>query len=171
MCGPLPITWAEHVVAEGHWGDVLREYMRDYVHWATIGVLCEFLALPDNRVTLDTERDRHGIPVARFSYSQCDNDRKLMAAGTEKMTDILAAAGADDTVTINRYAHLVGGCRMGATEAEGVVDRDLRSFAVPNLYVVDGSVLPTQGAANPALTIMALAARCADHLTSANRGS
>jgi choline dehydrogenase-like flavoprotein len=31
-------------------------------------------------------------------------------------------------------------------------------------------VLPTQGSANPALTIMALAARCADHLTSANRG-
>jgi choline dehydrogenase-like flavoprotein len=38
-------------------------------------------------------------------------------------------------------------------------------FGVPNVYVVDGSVLPTQGAANPALTIMALAARCADHLS------
>jgi choline dehydrogenase-like flavoprotein len=44
---------------------------------------------------------------------------------------------------------------------KGVV---LGSFAVPNLYVCDGSVLPTQGSANPALTIMALAARCADHL-------
>ena len=30
-----------------------------------------------------------------------------------------------------------------------------------NLFVVDGSVLPTQGAANPALVIMALADRCA----------
>jgi choline dehydrogenase-like flavoprotein len=168
--GPLPITWAEHVVAEGHWGDVLREYMRDYVHWATLGVLCEFLPLPDNRVTLADERDRHGLPVARFSYSQCDNDRALMRAGTEKMTEILSAAGAEDAVTINRYAHLVGGCRMGFTREDGVVDRDLRSFAVPNLYVTDGSVLPTQGSANPALTIMALAARCADHLTSANRG-
>ncbi|MCA1682995.1 MAG: GMC family oxidoreductase [Actinobacteria bacterium] len=168
--GPLPVTWAEHVVAEGHWGDVLREYMRDYVHWATIGVLCEFLPRADNRVTLDAERDRHGIPVARFSYSQCENDRRLMAAGTRKMSEILQAAGAEETVTINRNAHLVGGCRMGAIAAEGVVDRDLRSFAVPNLYVTDGSVLPTEGAANPALTIMALAARCADHLTSANRG-
>jgi choline dehydrogenase-like flavoprotein len=37
------------------------------------------------------------------------------------------------------------------------------------LYVVDGSVLPTQGSANPALTIMALAARCGEHLGSANR--
>jgi choline dehydrogenase-like flavoprotein len=169
--GPLPITWAEHVVAEGHWGAVLREYMRDYVHWATLGVLCEFLPLPGNRVTLDPDEvDRRGIPVARFSYSQCDNDKALMAAGTEKLSEILQAAGAEDTVTIKRYAHLVGGARMAADERHGVVDRNLRSFAVDNLYITDGSVMPTQGAANPALTIMALAARCADHLTAANRG-
>jgi choline dehydrogenase-like flavoprotein len=86
------------------------------------------------------------------------------------MAEILDAAGAEDTVTIKRYAHLVGGARMAADERHGVVDRDLRSFAVDNLYITDGSVMPTQGAANPALTIMALAARCADHLTSANRG-
>jgi choline dehydrogenase-like flavoprotein len=50
---------------------------------------------------------------------------------------------------------------MAATEQEGVVDGGLRTFAVPNLLVTDGSVLPTQGSANPALTIMALAARTA----------
>ena len=43
----------------------------------------------------------------------------------------------------------------------GVVDGDLRSFAVPNLWITDGGTLPTQGAANPALTIMALVARAA----------
>jgi choline dehydrogenase-like flavoprotein len=42
-------------------------------------------------------------------------------------------------------------------------------FGVPNLYVVDGSVLPTQGAANPALTIMALAARAATRLIALGR--
>ena len=31
---PLPITWAEHVAAQGHWGGSLREYMSDYVHWS-----------------------------------------------------------------------------------------------------------------------------------------
>ncbi len=168
--GPLPITWAEHVVAEGHWGDVLREYLRDYIHWACIGVLCEFLPLADNRVTLADEHDRHGLPVAMFSYTQCENDKALLKAGRDKMQEILEAAGAEDVVTIERYAHLVGGARMGQGATTGVVDRDLRSFAVPNLYITDGSVLPTQGSANPALTIMALAARCADHLTSANRG-
>ena len=66
---PLPITWAEHVAAQGHWGEALREYMRDYVHWACLGALCEFLPLPENRVTLADENDRHGLPVAHFSYS------------------------------------------------------------------------------------------------------
>ena len=43
---PLPITWAEHVAAQGHWGRALREYMSDYVHWSCLGALCEFLPLP-----------------------------------------------------------------------------------------------------------------------------
>ncbi len=164
---PLPITWSEHVSAQGHWGEVLREYMRDYVHWVSLGTLCEFLPLPDNRVTLSEEKDPHGLPVAHFNYSQCDNDRKLMKAATNVMVEILEAAEAQERVTIDRYAHLMGGARMGADESSGVVDRNLRSFAVPNLYICDGSVTPTQGSANPALTIMALAARLADHLAGA----
>jgi choline dehydrogenase-like flavoprotein len=161
---PLPITWSEHIVAQGRWGEVLREYMRDYVHWASFGALCEFLPQADNRVTLAEEKDRHGLPVAKFTYSQCENDRMLMKASTSVMVDILEAAGAEETVTIKRYAHLMGGARMAGSERDGVVDADLRTFAVPNLYICDGSVTPTQGSANPALTIMALAARLGDHL-------
>ena len=40
-----------------------------------------------------------------------------------------------------------------------------RVWGVPNLFLADGSVMPTQGAANPALTIMANALRVGDHLT------
>lgn len=159
---PLPITWSEHVAAQGHWGQTLREYMRDYVHWATLGALCELLPQPDNRVTLADEKDRHGLPVAHFSYSQCDNDKKLIAAATEVMSDMLRAAGAEEVIAIERYAHLVGGARMAARAEDGVIDREHRVFGMDRLYVVDGSVMPTQGAANPALTIMALAARAAD---------
>ena len=161
---PLPITWAEHVAAQGHWGSALRDYMSDYVHWACLGALCEFLPQPENRVTLAEEIDRNGLPVAHFSYSQCDNDRALMKAAQGVMEDILRAAGADEVITIDRFAHLVGGARMAADERHGVVDSDCRTFAVPNLYITDGSVLPTQGSANPALTIMSVAARAADRL-------
>ena len=166
---PLPITWAEHVAAQGHWGRALREYMSDYVHWSCLGALCELLPRPGNRVTLADEADQRGMPVARFCYSRCDNDKRLMRAATEVMEDILRAAGADEVITIDRYAHLVGGARMSADARHGVVDGDCRSFAVPNLYITDGSVLPTQGSANPALTIMAIAAHAADRLIAGAR--
>jgi choline dehydrogenase-like flavoprotein len=164
---PLPITWSEHVAAQGHWGETLREYMRDYVHWSTLGALCEFLPLPENRVTLAEETDRHGLPVAHFSYSQCDNDQQLVDAAQSVMEDLLRAAGAEEVMTIKRYAHLVGGARMAARPQDGVVDAQQKIFGTDNVYICDGSVLPTQGSANPALTIMALAARLADHLKSA----
>ena len=166
---PLPITWAEHVAAQGHWGAKLRQYMSDYVHWSCLGALCEFLAQPDNRVTLAEEKDRYGLPVANFAYSQCDNDKQLRNAAQQVMEQILHAAGADEVITIDRYAHLVGGARMAADERHGVVDRNCRSFAIPNLYITDGSVLPTQGSANPALTIMAVAARAAERLAADGR--
>ena len=86
-----------------------------------------------------------------------------------KRADVLRAAGASETITIKRYAHLVGGARMSATPETGVVNADQRMWSVPNVYVTDGSVLPTQGAANPALTIMALAARVADRLSAGQR--
>jgi choline dehydrogenase-like flavoprotein len=161
---PLPIGWAEHVLADGHRGTALREYMRDYNHWAVLGALCELLPRAENRVTLAGERDQFGLPLARFSYSQCDNDRASIAYAKRVIRGIWEAAGAQDVLTIDRYAHLVGGCRMGADPEVSVVDADHRVWGVPNLFVCDGSVMPTQGSANPALTIMALAARLADRL-------
>ncbi|MGH7918381.1 MAG: GMC family oxidoreductase [Candidatus Dormibacteraceae bacterium] len=161
---PLPIGWAEHVLADGHWGRALREYMRDYNHWVTIGVLNELLPQADNRVTLAEEKDQYGMPVARFDHSLSENDRRNMAFSTKVITDILHAAEAQDVLTIHRYAHLIGGCRMGDDPEHSVVDEHQRTWAVPNLYLADGSVCPTQGSANPALTIMALASRLADHI-------
>src|SRR6185437_14866296 len=162
---PEPIGWAEHVLADGHWGRALREYMRDYNHWTCVGVLNELLPQADNRVTLADEKDPYGLPVARFDHSLGDNDKANMAYSTKVITNILHAAGAQDVLTIRRFAHLIGGARMGSSPADSVVDAHQRSWAIPNLYLADGSVCPTQGSANPALTIMALASRLAEHLS------
>ena len=158
---PLPIGWAEHVTAEGHWGYALREYMRDYNHWSVLGSLCELLPQAENRVTLAGQADEFGIPIATFQYSLCDNDKANIAYATNVMQDVWEHAGAQDVLKIDRYAHLVGGCRMGTNAESSVVDASHRAWGVPNLFVADGSVCPTQGSANPALVIMALADRLA----------
>ena len=161
---PLPIGWAEHVLAEGHWGQSLREYMRDWNHWTVLGVLSEFLPQPENRVTLGDEVDAAGMPIAHFNYNRCENDLAVSAFAKRTLAEIWDGAAAQDTLTIDRYAHLVGGCRMGPTAEDSVVDANHRVWGLDNLFVVDGSVMPTQGAANPALAIMALADRFASLL-------
>jgi choline dehydrogenase-like flavoprotein len=50
---------------------------------------------------------------------------------------------------------------MGFHPIDSVVDAVNRVWGVDNLFVCDGSVFPTQGAANPALMIMAVADRLA----------
>ncbi|HEY7208399.1 MAG TPA: GMC family oxidoreductase [Gaiellaceae bacterium] len=158
---PLPIGWAEHVVAEGHWGQSLREYMRDYNHWTVLGVLCELLPQAENRVTLASARDQYGMPVATFSHSLCENDKANIAFATKVTEQIWDGTQAQETLKIDRFAHLVGSCRMGFGAEDSVVDSSHRAWEVPNLIVADGSVFPTQGAANPALVIMALSDRLA----------
>src|SRR3954447_22523599 len=158
---PLPIGWAEHVLAEGHWGRSLRAYMRDYNHWTVLGVLAEFLPLPENRVQLADEKDANGMPVAHFNYSRCENDIAIGEYAKRILAEIWDGADAQDTLTIDRDAHLVGGARMGFSPDDSVVDSSHRVWGIDNLFVVDGSVMPTQGAANPALAIMALADRFA----------
>ncbi len=130
---PLPIGWAQHVLADGHWGQALREYMRDYNHWSVLGALCELLPCPENRVTLADERDESGTPLARFDYTQCDNDRASIAYAKGVLNEIWDAAGAQDVLSIDRYAYLIGGCRMGTSPENSVVDSDHRCWEVPNL--------------------------------------
>ncbi len=111
-----------------------------------------------------TRRTSFGLPVAQVTFTLHDNDKKLIEFGKNKTMDVMWAAGAVEVVQEARYAHLVGGARMSATPDAGVCDKFGRTWDVPNLFVMDGSVMPTQGSANPGLTIQSLAARTADYL-------
>ena len=57
--------------------------------------------------------------------------------------------------------HPLGSNRMAANEDEGVVDFDHRVFGTDNLYVADGSTVPSSLGVNPQVTIMAMATRAA----------
>jgi len=64
-------------------------------------------------------------------------------------------------------AHQMGGCAMGADPKSSVVGLDHRHHDVANLFVVDGSVLPTSLGVNPSETIYGLAHRAADFVGAA----
>jgi cholesterol oxidase len=58
--------------------------------------------------------------------------------------------------------HPLGGCNMGTTPGDGVVDHRGEVFGYPGLYVADGAIVPGAIGINPSKTIAALAERVAD---------
>jgi cholesterol oxidase len=61
-------------------------------------------------------------------------------------------------------AHILGGCPIGLTPEDGVVDPQSRAFGYEDLYVVDGSIIPANLGVNPSLTITAMAEHAMSHV-------
>jgi len=131
----------------------------------------------DNRVSLQTDRDRFGMPRLHVNFRFHPQDIESVYRAHEVLADQLEKRQKlgvfkfkqDDIHTMitdqaqDGY-HQIGTTRMSASEKDGVVDPDCKVHSVQNLYVCSSSVFPTSGQANPTLTIVALAVRLANHL-------
>jgi cholesterol oxidase len=65
---------------------------------------------------------------------------------------------------LSSTAHILGGCPMGKTAAEGVVDDHFRVHGYTNFYILDGSIMPCNLGVNPSLTITALSEYAMDQV-------
>jgi len=129
---------------------------------------------PDSRVTLSDERDDLGQPRARVDWRLADDDLDAIRRSQELLDAELRRVGIGRVVGmlgdesppthIGIGNHHMGTTRMGASAFTSVVDPQGRMHDVANLYVTGSSVFPRGGAANPTLTIVALAHRLADEL-------
>ena len=75
----------------------------------------------------------------------------------EKTGGFTMAATTNSLFNLPTTAHILGGCSMGKDIDSGVVNDKLEVFNYPNMYVIDGSVNPSNLGVNPSLTITALA--------------
>ena len=131
---------------------------------------------PASRVRLIEQRDALGMPRVQLEWRLSGLDKRSIRRAHELLARELGRAGLGRLQLMlsedeHRWPPELGGGRhhMGTTRmhrdpARGVVDPDCRVHGVGNLYVAGSSVFPTVGAANPTLTIVALALRLADHL-------
>ena len=120
-----------------------------------------------NRVTLDPAvLDANGLPVANVHFDDHPNDIAMREHAYTKSADLYQSVDAIRTHRTPPYpsTHNLGTARMSAKPADGVVDKWGRAHDVPNLFISDGSVFTTGAAANPTLTIVALAIRQADYI-------
>jgi choline dehydrogenase-like flavoprotein len=158
------------------WGSAHHAWFREHFGFGfNVLVVGDDLPVATNRVTLsDTETDTDGLPAPKVTYKLDPNDRRQIDFGIDRARDLAQAIGATDvrvnnlTNAAGEYAppawHLLGTCRMGTDPEASVVNERHQSWDVPNLYIIDGSVLPTGGAVNPTSTIGALAMRAAANL-------
>jgi len=173
--GTVPLATAEMVMGESEpvpWGADLKRRLREHFQeHRTVGFEAFHDFLPNDRtfVELDPEvKDRWGLPVARIHLDVPEHHRIAGRWLLEHGFEILDGLGAVDlraTSVGGTSAYLVHGtCRMGSDPRTSVLDEHCRAHEVPNLYVVDGSFMPTSGGAAPTLTILANSFRVADHV-------
>ncbi|MCP4093543.1 MAG: GMC family oxidoreductase [Planctomycetes bacterium] len=77
----------------------------------------------------------------------------------KELDGVTGSLVSESLLGIPSTAHILGGCCMGATPSEGVIDSQNRLFGHPDCYVVDGSAISANPGVNPSLTITALAER------------
>jgi choline dehydrogenase-like flavoprotein len=120
-----------------------------------------------NGVTIDrNERDAFGLPRLTVHHEYTARDRQAGDALERCARRILREAGALTCFsrTISTFSHALGTVRMGEDPMTAPLDATGRYRGLDNLYVMDGSALPTSGGVNPSLTIAANALRCAELL-------
>jgi choline dehydrogenase-like flavoprotein len=122
--------------------------------------------VPDNRVELDPEtRDPFGLPSARVHYQHHPYDVDLSEDAMKRVCSVMEAAGgiirSYDTQTAENpgYGHNHGTLRAGTNPGASVLDANCQSHTVKGLFVLDCAFMPTAGASNPTLTMIANADR------------
>lgn len=141
-----------------------------------IGMINEPLPHPESRIDLAGDHDMLGLRRARLHWHLPESEfepvlalfdhwtRAVSGAGLARVRQLKDAAP-DFSTHVGIGYHHMGTTRMSADPEYGVSNADARCWDRDNLYLAGSSLFPHVGYSNPTLTIVALAARLANHLS------
>lgn len=183
IASPDPISVARRLLRDGDqvvWGEPLKRRLQEYYQntvETVFEVFQDFIPNSGTYVELDPEvTDRWGLPSARIYLDSPDHHEVASRWLLERGLEIFDEMGADEIGegSFGNVSEVLvhGTCRAGTEPSTSVLDDFCRAHEVPNLFVVDGSFMPTSGGAAPTLTIFANSFRTADHIIEeANKGT
>jgi len=154
------------------WGEQLKQNMKqEFTTYRTLRfeVFNDWLPTDDCFVTLDSEvTDKWNDPVAKVRIGNHAHDLEVgeyLAAKAEKLLEAMGAKNVSSSVSGYPPTNLMaGGCRFGNDPKTSVLNKYCQAHEVDNLYVTDGSFMPTGGSVPYTFTIYANAFRVADHI-------
>jgi choline dehydrogenase-like flavoprotein len=173
---PNPISKAMTVKRDDDerlvWGRPLQKRLKSLFtesQYLRYEIFCDWLPTDNCFVELDSAvRDKWQTPVAKVRIGYHEHDLKVgryINARTMKVLDAMGAQNIRSNISGSPPQNLVaGGCRFGKDPARSVLDPDCRAHDVDNLYVTDGSFMPTGGSVPYTWTIYANAFRVADKI-------
>jgi len=153
-------------------GPALKEKLKNYFtkqRRLKFEVFADWLPTDNCFVTLDPEvKDKWGDPVARIRLGYHKQDimvGKFLAKKAEELLQEMGARNIKSNISGGAPPNLVvGGCRFGTDPKKSVLDPNCKSHEVPNLYITDGSFMPTGGSVTYTWTIYANSFRVADFI-------
>ncbi len=152
------------------WGETLQEKIYEKFtkkKMLTFEIFNDWLPNDDCFVSVDERyHDKFGSPVAKIRIGAHPENVKVGQKLAKKTRKILEAMGAKDISTgISPYPPQnlqAGGCRFGNDPKTSVLDKECRAHEVKNLFVTDGSFMPTGGSVPFTWTIYANSFRVAE---------
>jgi cholesterol oxidase len=138
-------------------------------HWSQRTVIALVMQNLDNSLVISGRRGRFGGRVLTSRQGPGDPIPSWIPKGHEAVRRIATEIGGDpggaftEMMNIPMTAHFLGGCVIGASAQEGVIDGYQRVFGYPGLTVADGSAVSANLGVNPSLTITAQAERTFAH--------
>jgi len=150
------------------WGRDFASIIESYRNMAGMFINGEDLPRAGNRITLNPSvKDAYGLPVPNVHVDEHSNDQAVRKHAQGQMTKMYDAIGAKRIVLgpTPPATHNLCTARMSANPRDGVTNAWGQTHDIKNLFISDGSVLSTPGAANPTLTIVALALRQAEYIS------
>ena len=120
-------------------------------------------------VTVDKNiKDKYGVSVAKIRIGSHPQNEKVGDQLAVKSIELLKQMGAKNiSGSISPYPPQnlqAGGCRFGLDPKTSVLDKNCKAHDVQNLFVTDGSFMPTGGSVPYTYTIYANSFRVADHI-------
>jgi len=156
------------------WGEELKQSMKQaFTSYKTLHfeVFNDWLPTDDCFVSLDDKvTDKWGDPVAKVRIGYHNHDLDVGAYLSQKAEQLLIALGAKNISSsvsgLPATNLMAGGCRFGDDPKTSVLNKNCQAHEVDNLYVTDGSFMPTGGSVPYTFTIYANAFRVAEHIKS-----